>query len=124
MKTTSLLWMLTTLISSCMYAATQEHDQAIKMPSLDILQERLTHAGFGHFDKQTKLAQQLANQERLPLGVFSTVQQCIHNYAHSNPEQAQGYLKHSDQLLEILLKDYPTILLTLKTSKLYTPSAQ
>ena len=52
----------------------------VKMPSAQVLNERLGEKGFQHFAEKTKIADNLADRELEALGVAITVETSLYDY--------------------------------------------
>ena len=84
----------------------------VKLPNAEILSERLSSKGFGHFAEKTQIVNQLANQELEVLGVMVAVDLALSDYHENlnNPTMAASMEMNKPVLLNLILKDSPKAL--------------
>jgi|GEM_PF-4205968 len=92
-------------------------DKKYKLPSEEIISDRLCKAYFEHFCTKTDIVKLLANKELSALAVAVKVEQSLGYY--------ETYLKHSPMsklmwmskpdIIKILLQDHPKAIAELKT---------
>ena len=105
-------------------------DKIIKMPGEAVLQKRLDDIGMRYFAEKTNIISELADQEKVPLGVAMTLESAIHDYFEyinkCMPEkmmisQMAQIKMHKPLIFKALLKDEPAALEELKQLGLYNP---
>jgi len=93
------------------------------MPTADILQKRLSEAGFDHFIEKTTIIKQLAGREIVALGVAMIIETSLYDYNEYNlkgmPEEMARTMQtlmqmRKPQLFESLLQDHPAALAELQ----------
>ena len=105
-------------------------EKTIKMPNKNELQRRLDEIGMTYFSEKTNIISQLADQEKVPLGVAMAVELAMYDYfkyvesvmpASMVRMQKIQMKMHKPLIFEALLKDEPEALKELEAHDLYKP---
>ncbi len=104
------------LTIALLFTASSTFTPPIKMPSLEILIQRLSEAGQEHFNQRTNLAGNLADKELEPIEVFLNLEYACRDYCKDlrryMPDEMllrSVALVSENKLfiLQVLLQDYP-----------------
>lgn len=110
MKKLLLSFLLIPAIHSTSFAIELHGDlcKDIRMPSKEVLAERLRRAGFGYYDEKTKISQKLGGQVKHPFGIPNLVYQTnydFNEYLGNNPQTAAMTEMLTPTLIKVLLED-------------------
>lgn len=117
-------------VALTMYAQAMDEDNKVKIASRDVLQQRIEEVELDEYYGKKDLIPMyaLAEQEKKPKEVMSVIQSIIQRrddkikaFEDANPHSVIHFMKglekiHTDNFIEVLLKDYPAVLQNLQRS--------
>jgi hypothetical protein len=120
----SLSLSLLVFVSSASAMDSGSSENAITLPSQEVLRKRLADEGFDYFMEKTKIDATLADKKLVPLGVGMAVELAMYDFAkyikkdNTNQQAVRAILvamsMSKGRLIKCLLKDYPQALNELK----------
>jgi len=105
-------------------------EKKIKMPDAQTLQQRLSNKGFGHFAEKTNIVDELAEQEKFPMGIAVSIELSYSDYAENLKEGMPAPManmammqmeRNKPILFEALLQDHKEALQKLEQLGVYKP---
>ncbi|MDP3788344.1 MAG: hypothetical protein Q8Q60_03465 [Candidatus Chromulinivorax sp.] len=93
----------------------KENHTVIEIPTIEALRTRFKKNGYHDLLEQTTILNELKNMQPTPAKIYTTVDEiCNEYYQHRDCNTFLTKLYHKDQIVRIILRDYPKLITELE----------
>lgn len=93
----------------------KENNTVIEIPTVEVLRTRFKKQNYHALLNDTTILAQLKNQNQTLSSIYTTVDEaCTKFYPHRDYDTFLTKLYHKDQIVRIILRDFPEIITTLE----------